>query len=444
MKKFLDTLKNIWSIDELKNRIIFTLTLLLVYRVGCHVVLPGINPNDLSDGQGQSGLLGLFNMFAGGAFNNASVFALGIMPYISASIAMQLAQIAIPQLQKLSKEESGRKKINLITRYVTVAVTLFQSIGYIAYLRSQNGQAIIQDDFMWMFNTVVVLTTGTLFVMWLGEKITDKGIGNGTSLIITAGIIARLPHSIVQEVTSRFATGAASGLLIFMIEMVVMVLIIMAIIMLVQGTRRIPINYARRIVGATSVNDVSGNRDFIPIKVNSAGVMPIIFAQAMLFIPSTLVGFSESDTAQGLARNLSDPGSMWYNIIYSVLVIAFTYLYTALIFNPTQMAEDLKRNNGFIPGIAPGDDTANYIGTIMDRITLPGAIFLALLGILPGLAQQLKITSGFASFFGGTSMLIMVGVVLDTLQQIESQLLMRHYDGLMESGRITGRQPVNA
>ncbi len=444
MKKFLDTLKNIWSIDELKNRIIFTLTLLLVYRVGCHVVLPGINPNDLSDGQGQSGLLGLFNMFAGGAFNNASVFALGIMPYISASIAMQLAQIAIPQLQKLSKEESGRKKINLITRYVTVAVTLFQSIGYIAYLRSQNGQAIIQDDFMWMFNTVVVLTTGTLFVMWLGEKITDKGIGNGTSLIITAGIIARLPHSIVQEVTSRFATGAASGLLIFMIEMVVMVLIIMAIIMLVQGTRRIPINYARRIVGATSVNDVSGNRDFIPIKVNSAGVMPIIFAQAMLFIPSTLVGFSESETAQGLARNLSNPGSMWYNIIYAILVIAFTYLYTALIFNPTQMADDLKRNNGFIPGIAPGDDTANYIGTIMDRITLPGAIFLALLGILPGLAQQLKITSGFASFFGGTSMLIMVGVVLDTLQQIESQLLMRHYDGLMESGRITGRQPVNA
>ena len=444
MKKFLDTLKNIWSIDELKNRIIFTLTLLLVYRVGCHVVLPGINPNDLNDGSDQSGLLGLFNMFAGGAFNNASIFALGIMPYISASIAMQLAQIAIPQLQKLSKEESGRKKLNLITRYVTVAVTLFQSIGYIAYLRSQNGGAIMNDNFMWMFNTVVVLTTGTLFVMWLGEKITDKGIGNGTSLIITAGIIARLPHSIVQEVTSRFASGAASGLLIVLLELVVLVLIIMAIIMLVQGTRRIPINYARRIVGATTASDVSGNRDFIPIKVNSAGVMPIIFAQAMLFIPSTLVGFSESETAQGLARNLSNPGSMWYNIIYAVLVIAFTYLYTALIFNPTQMADDLKRNNGFIPGIMPGDDTANYIGTIMDRITLPGAIFLALLGILPGLAGQLKITTGFASFFGGTSMLIMVGVVLDTLQQIESQLLMRHYDGLMETGRITGRQPVNA
>lgn len=442
MKKFIETLKNIWSIEELKNKIIFSLVLLLVYRVGCHVVLPGINPNELSDGAGQNGLLGLFNMFAGGAFNKASIFALGIMPYISASIAMQLAQIAIPQLQKMSKEESGRKKINLITRYVTVAVTLFQAIGYIAYLRSQNGNAIITDNFAWMLTTIVVLTTGTLFVMWLGEKITDKGIGNGTSLIITAGIIARLPHSLVQEVTSRFAKGAASGLLLFLIEIAILVLIIMAIIMLVQGTRRIPLNYARRIVGASSVKDISGNRDFIPIKVNSAGVMPIIFAQAMLFIPSTLVGFAESDTAQGLAKSLSDPTSLWYNIIYAILVIAFTYLYTALIFNPTQMADDLKRNNGFIPGIKPGDDTANYIGSIMDRITLPGAIFLALIGILPGIAGLFNITSGLASFYGGTSMLIMVGVVLDTLQQIESQLLMRHYDGLMKTGRITGRQPA--
>lgn len=442
MKKFIETLKNIWSIEELKNKIIFSLVLLLVYRVGCHVVLPGINPNELSDGAGQNGLLGLFNMFAGGAFNKASIFALGIMPYISASIAMQLAQIAIPQLQKMSKEESGRKKINLITRYVTVAVTLFQAIGYIAYLRSQNGNAIITDNFAWMLTTIVVLTTGTLFVMWLGEKITDKGIGNGTSLIITAGIIARLPHSLVQEVTSRFAKGAASGLLLFLIEIAILVLIIMAIIMLVQGTRRIPLNYARRIVGASSVKDISGNRDFIPIKVNSAGVMPIIFAQAMLFIPSTLVGFAESDTAQGLAKSLSDPTSLWYNIIYAILVIAFTYLYTALIFNPTQMADDLKRNNGFIPGIKPGDDTANYIGSIMDRITLPGAIFLALIGILPGIAGLFNITSGLASFYGGTSMLIMVGVVLDTLQQIESQLLMRHYDGLMKTGRITSRQPA--
>jgi preprotein translocase subunit SecY len=445
MKKFIETLKNIWSIDELRNRIIFTLTLLLIYRVGCHVVLPGINPNDLQTGSNQSGLLGLFNMFAGGAFNNASIFALGIMPYISASIAMQLAQIAVPQLQKMSKEESGRKKINLITRYVTVAVTLFQAIGYIAYLRTQNGNAIMADNFMWMLSTVVVLTTGTLFVMWLGEKITDKGIGNGTSLIITAGIIARLPHSILQEFQSK-TQGAGGGLLIFLIEIALMVVIIMAIILLVQGTRRIPLNYARRIVGATSAKDLSGARDFIPIKVNSAGVMPIIFAQAMLFIPSTLAGFGNSETAQGFAKNLSDPGSLWYNVVYAVLVIAFTYLYTALIFNPNQMAEDLKRNNGFIPGIKPGEDTASYIGAIMDRITLPGAIFLALIGILPGLAGQMNVTSGFASFYGGTSMLIMVGVVLDTLQQVESQLLMRHYDGLMKTGRIMGRQtvPTNA
>ena len=443
MKKIIDTLKNIWSIDELRNRIIFTLTLLLVYRVGCHVVLPGINPNELKSGDAQNGLLGLFNMFAGGAFNNASIFALGIMPYISASIAMQLAQIAIPQLQKMSKEESGRKKINLITRYVTVAVTLFQAIGYIAYLRTQNGNAIIADNLLWMVTTVVVLSAGTLFVMWLGEKITDKGIGNGTSLIITAGIIARLPHSLIQEFQAK-TTGAGGGLLIFLIEIAIMVVIIMAIILLVQGTRRIPLNYARRIVGATTASDLSGNRDFIPIKVNGAGVMPIIFAQAMLFIPSTIIGFSQSDTAQGIVKNLTNPGSLWYNVIYAVLVIAFTYLYTALIFNPTQMSDDLKRNNGFIPGIKPGDDTANYIGAIMDRITLPGAVFLALLGILPGIAGQLNITSGFASFFGGTSMLIMVGVVLDTLQQIESQLLMRHYDGLMETGRITGRQAASS
>jgi preprotein translocase subunit SecY len=443
MKKIITTLKNIWSIDELRNRIIFTLTLLLVYRVGCHVVLPGINPNDLSDSTGQNGLLGLFNMFAGGAFNKASIFALGIMPYISASIAMQLAQIAIPQLQKLSKEDSGRKKITLYTRYLTVGVTVFQAIGYITYLRSQNGNAIMNDSFLWMLSTVVILTTGTLFVMWLGEKITDKGIGNGTSLIITAGIIARLPHSLVQEFESK-TQAAGGGLLIFLIEIAFMVLIIMLIILLVQGVRRIPLNYARRIVGATSAKDVTGARDFIPIKVNGAGVMPIIFAQAMLFIPSTIIGFSTSETAQGFVKHLTDPGSLWYNIIYAIMVIAFTYLYTALIFNPVQMADDLKRNNGFIPGIKPGPDTANYIGAIMDRITLPGAIFLALIGILPGVAGQLNITQGFASFYGGTSMLIMVGVILDTLQQIESQLLMRHYDGLMESGRITGRQSIPA
>jgi preprotein translocase subunit SecY len=437
MKKIIDTLKNIWSIDELRNRIIFTLTLLLVYRVGCQVVLPGIDPNQLADSSQQNGLLGLFNMFAGGAFNKASIFALGIMPYISASIAMQLAQIAIPQLQKMSKEESGRKKITMISRYVTVAITVAQAIGYITYLRSQNKAAIINDNFLWMLAVVVVLTTGTLFVMWLGEKITDKGIGNGTSLIITAGIIARLPQSLIQEFQSKTGSGGG-GLLIFLIEIAMMVVIIMGIILLVQAVRKIPLNYARRIVGAASASDISGSRDFIPIKVNGAGVMPIIFAQAMLFIPTAFTGFV-GDSGKGFLANLSNPGSMWYNLIYAIMVIAFTYLYTALIFNPTQMADDLKRNNGFVPGIKPGEDTANYIGAIMDRITLPGAIFLALLGIMPGLAGKLGVTSGLASFFGGTSMLIMIGVVLDTLQQIESQLLMRHYDGLMETGRITGR-----
>ncbi|HNB82724.1 MAG TPA: preprotein translocase subunit SecY, partial [Chitinophagaceae bacterium] len=342
MKKIITTLKNIWSIEELRNRIIFTITLLLIYRVGCHVVLPGINPNDLSSNTGQNGLLGLFNMFAGGAFNKASIFALGIMPYISASIAMQLAQIAIPQLQKMSKEDSGRRTINLYTRYLTVGVTLFQAIGYITYLRSQNANAIMNDSFGWMLSTVVILTTGTLFVMWLGEKITDKGIGNGTSLIISAGIIARLPHALVQEFEAK-TQAAGGGLLIFLIEIAIMVLVVMAIILLVQGTRRIPLNYARRIVGATSASDLSNARDFIPIKVNAAGVMPIIFAQAMLFIPSTIAGFGSGETAQGIVKHLTNPGSLWYNIIYAILVIVFTYLYTALIFNPTQMADDLKR-----------------------------------------------------------------------------------------------------
>jgi preprotein translocase subunit SecY len=442
MKKIIDTLKNIWNIEELRTRIIFTLTLLLVYRIGCQVVLPGINPNLLIDNSSQNGLLGLFNMFAGGAFNKASIFALGIMPYISASIAMQLAQIAIPQLQKMSKEESGRKKIQLISRYVTVAITVAQSIGYVTYLYNTNRDAIMDYGFPFMLSTVVLLTTGTLFVMWLGEKITDKGIGNGTSLIITAGIIARLPQSLIQEFQSKTGSGGG-GLLIFLIELALMVVIIMGIILLVQAVRKIPLNYARRIVGAASAKDLSGSRDFIPIKVNGAGVMPIIFAQAMLFIPTAFSSFA-SESGKGFLSSLNNPGSLWYNLVYAFLVIAFTYLYTALIFNPTQMADDLKRNNGFIPGIKPGEDTANYIGAIMDRITLPGAIFLAFLGILPGLAGKLGVTSGLSSFFGGTSMLIMIGVVLDTLQQIESQLLMRHYDGLMETGRITGRSAVPA
>ena len=439
MKRFLDTLKNIWSIDELKNKIIFTIALLLIYRVGCHIVLPGINPNALSTTAGKSGLLGMLNMFAGGAFSNASIFALGIMPYISASIAMQLAQIAIPSIQKMQKEESGRKKVNMYTRYLTVLVTLFQAIAYISYLRGQNGNAIMNDNFIWQVSTVIILVTGTLFVMWLGEKMTDKGIGNGTSLIIMSGIIARFFQSFIQEFITK-SEGSSGGILIFLIEIAFMVLVIMGIIMLVQAVRKIPLNYARRIVGATSMKDVAGNRDFIPLKVNGAGVMPIIFAQAIMFIPTTLAGFVENESAQGISKALSDYTSLSYNILYAVMVIAFTFLYTALITNPTQMADDLKRNNGFIPGIKPGEDTANYIGSVVDRVTLPGAVLLAVFGIMPGIMAMLGVTSGFAQFFGGTSMLIIVGVILDTLQQVESQLLMRQYDGLMKTGRIAGRQ----
>ncbi len=449
MKKLISTLKNIWSIEELRKRILFTLTLILIYRVGVMITLPGIDPLILKDTlqSGSEGLLGLFDMFAGGAFSKASIFALGVMPYISASIFMQLAGIVIPQISKLQKEESGRKKITQWTRYLTVAVTAFQASAYVAFLRTQSGAAIVPDFsvFMFWFTTVVILTAGTLFVMWMGEKITDKGIGNGVSLLIMVGIMARLPQSLLQEFSAK-NLGGGGGLLIFLIEIAFFIAIIVGLILLTQGVRKIPLNYARRIIGNTSAAAASGgSREFIPLKVNSAGVMPIIFAQAIMFIPATLVGFAtESEGAQGFARALSDHTSLWYNVIYAVLVIAFTYFYTALIFNPTEMADNLKRNNSFIPGVKPGEDTANYIATTMDRITLPGAIFLALAGILPGIAALLGVTGGFATFFGGTSMLIGVGVVLDTLQQIESHLLMRQYDGLMKTGRISGRSPVGA
>ncbi len=442
MKKLIATLKNIWSIEELRKRILYTLVLVLIYRAGCYLTLPGINPNLLALEGSQQGLLGLFNMFAGGAFSRASVFALGVMPYISASIFMQLAGIVIPQIAKMQREESGRKKINQYTRYLTVIVTAFQASAYVAYLRNQTGPAIVPEfgTFMFWLSTVIVLTAGTLFVMWMGEKITDKGIGNGTSLIIMVGILARLPHSLGQEFDYR-NIGGGGGLLIFLIEIAIFIAVIVGLILLTQGTRRIPLNYARRIIGSTNAaKEVAGSRDFIPLKVNSAGVMPIIFAQAIMFIPATLVGFTNNENAAGFVRALSDHTSLWYNIIYAVMVIAFTYFYTALIFNPTEMADNLKRNNSFIPGVKPGEPTADYIANIMDRITLPGAVFLAVAGILPGVAALLGVTSGFASFYGGTSMLIGVGVILDTLQQIESHLLMRHYDGLMKSGRITGRQ----
>ncbi len=443
MKKLIETLKNIWAIDELKSKIIFTLALVLTYRFGTHIVLPGIDPTLLESAKsnsGKNGLLGLFDTFAGGAFSQASILALGIMPYISASIFMQLMTILVPQLQKVQKEgESGRKKINQWTRYLTIVVTIFQAGAYVAYLKSPGyAEALIPAyQPFFSFSTIVVLTAGTLFVMWLGEKIQDKGLGNGTSIIIMVGILARLPQAILQEFTAKGEKGGG-GLLIFLIEIAILVAIIMGLIILVQGVRQIAVNYAKQIIGN---KQVGGARQFLPIKVNSAGVMPIIFAQAIMFLP-TLVSFTNLDSAKGLIKIFSDHSNVGYMIIYSVMVIGFTFLYTALIFNPKQIAEDLKRNNGFVPGVKPGQPTADYIGAIMDKITLPGAIFLALVGILPGFAQRLGVTQSFSTFFGGTSLLIMVGVVLDTLQQIETYLLMRQYDGLMSSGRVQGRQTV--
>ena len=444
MKKLVQTLKNIWAIEDLRSKIVVTLTFVLLYRLGNHIALPGMDPNAIEAAQRatkSNGLLGIFDMFAGGGFSQASILALGIMPYISASIFMQLMTILVPQLQKVQKEgESGRKKINQWTRYLTVIVTIFQAAAYVGYLNSPGyAEAILvaYKPFFW-FSTIVTLTAGTLFVMWLGEKIQDKGLGNGTSIIIMVGILARLPQNIIQEFSAKGQKGGG-GLLIFLIEVAILVTVIMALIILVQGVRKIPVNYAKQIVGN---RQFGGARQFLPVKVNSAGVMPIIFAQAIMFLP-TLVSFTNIDSAQGIVRIFNDHSNVWYMIIYSVMVIGFTFLYTALIFNPKQISEDLKRNNGFVPGVKPGQPTADYIGSIMDKITLPGAIFLALVGILPGFAQRLGVTQGFSSFFGGTSLLIMVGVILDTLQQIETHLLMRQYDGLMNSGRIQGRQTVS-
>jgi preprotein translocase subunit SecY len=441
VKKFIKTLKNIWSIEELRNKITFTLLLIFIYIVGTHIVLPGIDPNVLADqtknNKAGGGLLNLLDAFVGGSFNRASIFALGIMPYISASIFMQLMTILVPQIAKIQKEgESGRKKINQWTRYLTVVVTVFQSVAYISFLTQTYGSAIIPSygATLFSFSTVILLTAGTLFVMWLGEKITDKGLGNGTSIIIMVGILARLPQALAQEWSTRSARGAG-GLLIMMVEIVFLIAVIMGLIMLIQGTRRVPVNYAKQIVGN---RQFGGARNFLPLKVNASGVMPIIFAQAILFLIAFVVGLGDSTKS----NFLNDHTNGWYMLIYTVAVIGFTFLYTALIFNPKQMADELKRNNGFIPGVKPGQPTADYIGTIMDRITLPGAILLAFVGILPGLCQIafVGMTQNFSTFFGGTSLLIMVGVILDTLQQIETQLLMRQYDGLMNGGRIQGRQ----
>jgi len=447
VKKLIKTLKNIWSIEELRSKILFTLALIFVYRVGAHIVLPGIDPDTIGASMQKSkgGILGLIDAFAGGAFSQASIFALGIMPYISASIFMQLMTVLVPQMQKLQKEgDSGRKKINQWTRYLTVAVTIVQASAYVTYLNEMtksSGRIPGFESYFW-YTTVIVLTAGTLFVMWLGEKITDKGLGNGTSLIIMVGILARLPQSIAQEFVSR-STGSAAGggVLIFIIEIFVLIAIILGCILLIQGTRKIALNYAKQIAGGN--RQFTGARQFLPIKVNSAGVMPIIFAQAIMFLP-TLFNYSSSDTAKGIGKVFSNHTNIWYMLVYSTVVIGFTFLYTALIFNPKQIADNLKQNNGFIPGVKPGQPTADYIGSVMDKVTLPGAVLLAFVGILPGLVQLAGLVSqqGFANFFGGTSLLIMVGVILDTLQQIETQLLMRQYDGLMKSGRIQGRQTL--
>jgi len=451
MKKLIETIKNIYRIEELRYKLAITFWLLLIYRFGTYVALPGVDPNALegSAKQASGGIFGLINMFAGGAFGRGSIFALGIMPYISASIVVQLLTMAVPTFQKMQKEgEDGRRKINQITRYLTIVITVVQSIGFLINLKTENPAAIISvthpeviSDWFFMATSVIVLTASTMFVLWLGERITDKGIGNGVSLIIMIGIIARLPFALMEEFKFKLSESGG-GLVIFLVELAALFAVIMAVIMLVQGVRKIPVQYAKKIVGT---RQYGGVRQYIPLKVNAAGVMPIIFAQALMFIPSTVLQFfPEAQGVQGALASFTNPGSLAYNLTFAFLIIVFTYFYTAISVNPTQIADDMKRNGGFIPGIKPGKATASFIDQVMARITLPGAVFLAVVAILPGLAGVLNINSQFAQFYGGTSLLILVGVVLDTLQQIESHLLMRHYDGLMKSGRIKGRTAVGA
>ena len=436
--KLFETIRNIWKIDDLRSRILTTLGLILIYRLGSKVVLPGIDPTQLSNlaEQTSSGVMGLLNMFSGGAFANASIMALGIMPYISASIVIQLLGIAIPYFQRLQREgESGRRKINQITRYLTVLILLFQAPGYIANLHMQlPDSAFVTSGWRFTVSSTIILTAGSMFVMWLGERITDKGIGNGISLIIMIGIIAQLPFALFAELISRLEEGG--GLVMLLVEIVVLFFVFEGAILLVQGTRRVPVQYAKRIVGN---KQYGGVRQYIPLKVNAAGVMPIIFAQAIMFIPITLAGFVDSESATGFAATFSDFTGFWYNFVFASLIILFTYFYTAITVNPTQMADDMKRNGGFIPGVKPGKKTAEFLDSVMSKITLPGSVFLALVAILPAFAMMAGIDQNFAHFYGGTSLLILVGVVLDTLQQIESHLLMRHYDGLLKSGRIKGR-----
>ncbi len=441
MKKLIETLKNIYKIEDLRNRLGVTLLFLMVYRFGSFVILPGIDPDPanfeaLRD-QTSDGILGLLNMFSGGAFSNASIFALGIMPYISASIVIQLLGFAVPYIQRLQKEgESGRRKINQMTRYLTVVILVFQGWAYLANLRFQLPEsAFVVGAFAFNVSATIIMAAGSMFIMWLGERITDKGIGNGISLIIMIGIIARLPFSLTAEAGSRLAEQGR-GLIMLIVELIIFLFVIGATILLVQGTRKVPVQYAKRIVGN---KQYGGVRQYIPLKVNAAGVMPIIFAQAIMFIPLSLAGLFSSETLSNMFASFSDYTGFWYNLIMFLMVIIFTYFYTAITINPNQMAEDMKKNGGFIPGVKPGKKTAEYLDTIMSRITLPGSIFLGLITILPAFAMIFGVNSQFAHFFGGTSLLIMVGVILDTLQQIESHLLMRHYDGLLKTGRIKGR-----
>ena len=436
MKRFIQTIKNIFKIEELRKRLGYTFLLLLVYRLGCFIVVPGIDPTKLQEleAQASTGLLSLLDMFSGGAFGNASIFALGVMPYISASIVIQLLGVMVPYFQKMQREgESGRRKMNQWTRYLTIVILLLQGPAYITNLHAQlPADAFLVQGFGFNIFATIVLMAGTMFVMWLGERITDRGIGNGISLIIMVGIIARLPFAVFAEAAQRF-NQTNGGALMFLIEIVILFLVFIATIALVQGQRKVPVQYAKRVVGS---RQYGGIRQYIPLKINAAGVMPIIFAQALMMFPLLLSRF---DASQGLAATLSDYTGFWYNFIFAFLVVAFTYFYTAVTVNPTMMAEEMKKNGGFIPGVKPGKKTADYLDAIMSRITLPGSIFLAIVAILPAFAMMFGINNQFSQFYGGTSLLILVGVVLDTLQQIESHLLMRHYDGLMKTGRLKGR-----
>ncbi|MCR5587990.1 MAG: preprotein translocase subunit SecY [Bacteroidales bacterium] len=446
MKRFIQTLKNIWSIEDLRKRILYTIGLVLIYRIGCYVMLPGVDPDPEKlaafRDKGDSGLMGLLNMFSGGAFSNASIFALGIMPYITASIVIQLLVMVVPKFQKMQREgESGRRKMNQITRWLTVAVTAAQAPAYITNMASQLGASpeafhpftgAAPSALFWV-SSIIILISGTLFVMWLGERITDKGVGNGISLLIMIGIIARLPFALSGEFATRM--NQSGSLVMFLVEIIVLLVVILLVILLVQGTRRIPVQYAKRIVGN---KQYGGVRQYIPIKVNAAGVMPIIFAQAIMFLPITFMGFSDN-TDSSFAIAFSDYNGFWYNLVFFILVVVFTYFYTAIAINPNQMADDMKKNGGFIPGVKPGRKTAEYLESILSKVTLPGSIFLAIVAILPAIIRLFGVTSQFAQFYGGTSLLILVGVILDTLQQIESHLLMRHYDGLTKTGRIKGR-----